>query len=224
MRDKSYVLMTKTLLIFLSCVLVAIGVSLFLQSALGTDPISVLIDGIRRTFQLSFGTVQLIYNLTLLFLAVIFSRKYIMLGTVASAVITGPLLNFFDPVILSLVGTQPNLQTRVIMIALGQVILCFGVALNLATKFGFGALDALVVTLCETFKLKYRNMKILIDLGHVIGGILLGGVFGIGSILGVVAGGPFIAFFIQWINETIIRKLKLNEFAQASKVIVIENL
>lgn len=104
------------------------------------------------------------------------------------------------------------------MITTGQVILCFGVALNLATKFGFGALDALAVTFCEKFKLKYRNMKILLDLGHVIGGVLLGGVFGIGSILGVVAGGPFIAFFINWINGTIIRWLKLNEFAQEDEV------
>ncbi|MFZ2256650.1 MAG: DUF6198 family protein [Clostridiaceae bacterium] len=218
MRDKSYVIISKTILIILSCVLLAIGVSLFLQSAMGSDPISVLIDGFRRTFHLSFGTVQLIYNLILLFLAVLFSRKYIMIGTVASAMITGPLMNFFDPIILALVGAQPDLQSRIIMITTGQVILCFGVALNLATKFGFGALDALAVTFCEKFKLKYRNMKILLDLGHVIGGVLLGGVFGIGSILGVVAGGPFIAFFINWINGTIIRWLKLNEFAQEDEV------
>lgn len=94
MRDKSYVIISKTILIILSCVLLAIGVSLFLQSAMGSDPISVLIDGFRRTFHLSFGTVQLIYNLILLFLAVLFSRKYIMIGTVASAMITGPLMNF----------------------------------------------------------------------------------------------------------------------------------
>ena len=133
-------------------------------------------------------------------------------------------MNFFDPVIRSMVGPGPDLKTRVLMIALGQIILCFGVGLNLATKFGFNASDALIVTVCEKFKLKYRNLKVLFDLGHVGGGVLLGGVFGIGSVLGVMAGGPLIAFYIKWINDNIIRKLKLNEFAEENGVIIIENI
>lgn len=224
MKDTAYVLITKTLLVILSCVLLAIGVTLFLQSTLGSDPISVLLDGLRRTFDLSFGAVQLIYNIVMLILALIFSRQYIMLGTIASSLITGPLMNVFEPVILNLVGPGPDLKTRIVMITLGQIILCFGIGLNLATKFGFNASDALIVTMCENFKLKYRNLKVLFDLGHVGGGVLLGGVFGIGSVLGVVAGGPMIAFFISWINGTIIRKLKLNEFATESGEVVVETI
>ena len=224
MKVKPYVLITKTILVILSCVLLAVGVCLFLQSTLGSDPISVLLDGFRRTFNITFGTAQLVYNIVMLILALIFSRQYIMLGTVASSLITGPLMNFFDPVILSVVGPEPDLKTRIVMIAIGQIILCFGVGLNLATKFGFNASDALIVTVCEKFKLKYSKLKVLFDLGHVGGGVLLGGVFGIGSVLGVIAGGPLIAFYIKWINDNIIRKLKLNEFAQESGMMVIENI
>lgn len=213
MNQKTRVLAAKTGLTVLSCIFVAVGICLFLQSALGSDPISVLLDGVRRTTGITFGTAQFIYNLVFLSLALVFSRKYIMLGTVAGSLLTGPLINLFDPLVQSVVGQSPDLWTRYLMIAVGQVILCAGVGLNLATKFGFGALDSLVVTLCERYKLKYKNLKILSDLAHVVLGILLGGVFGIGSILGVALGGPFIAFFMKSMNETLIRWLRLNEYA-----------
>lgn len=212
MNNKLDVMIKKTLLTVLSCALVAIGVSLFLQSTLGSDPISVFLDGIRRTFGITFGTAQLMYNAIFLAIALVFARKYILFGTVAGSIITGPLMIFFEPVVQSLVGTQPDLATRFVMIALGEILLCMGIGMNLAAKFGFGAQDAILMRLYERYRYKYRNLKILSDTVHVIVGILLGGVFGIGSVLGVVAGGPLISFFMNLINNTLIRALRLNEF------------
>ncbi|ETA80744.1 YczE/YyaS/YitT family protein [Youngiibacter fragilis] len=215
MKDKPNVLVKKMFLSACSSTLVAIGVCLFLQSRLGSDPITVWLDGVRHSLRTSIGNASLINNSIMLSLALIFARKYIYVGTVMGSLIVGPMMNLFDPIIVNIFSANPTLYMRFVMMAIGQVILCMGTGLNLSLKFGFGTTDSIIVTICDHLKLKYRNMKIIFDLGYTIAGILLGGVFGIGSVVGVLTGGPMIAFFMRFINGSLIRKLKLNEFAES---------
>jgi uncharacterized membrane protein YczE len=101
------------------------------------------------------------------------------------------------------------------MILIGQVILCIGIALNLSANFGFGTVDSIIVTMCDHKNWKYKNLKVIFDLGYTAFGILLGGVFGIGSILGVVTGGPLISYSKKVIDNTVIKWLQLDEYEES---------
>lgn len=210
MKIRPDILIKKSILITFATVLVAVGVCLFLQSALGSDPITVWIHGLRTAMGVSMGNASLLNNLVMLVLAVVFARKYIYIGTVIGALATGPLMNLFEPVVTHLFGSEPDLILRFCMMFLGQMILCAGVGLTLSVKFGFGTTDSLIVMLCTHYHLKYKNLKILSDLAYTGAGMLLGGVFGIGSVLGVVSGGPLIAFFERHLWDPLIKGLKLN--------------
>lgn len=205
------VLIQKTILNTFATMLVAVGICFFLQSRLGSDPITVWVDGLRHTLNISMGNASLLNNVVMLILAIVFARKYIYIGTVIGALATGPLMNFFAPLVTNIFGADPNLVNRTIMMVIGQIIVCCGVALTLSVKFGFGATDSVLVTLCRHFKLKYRNVKILSDVVYTGLGILLGGVFGIGSIVGVLTGGPLITFFEKHLWDRVIRSLNLNQ-------------
>lgn len=210
-KEPSDVILKKSILISFSTVLIALGITLFLQSRLGSDPITVWIDGLRLSLALPMGTASLYNNLVMLALAILFARKYIHIGTVIGAVVTGPLMNLFDPVIYKIFGADPRLGTRIGMMLLGQVVLCYAIALNLSVKFGFGTVDSLLVRLCEKFRLKYKVIKMLSDLIYTIAGILLGGVFGFGSVISVLTGGPLIAWFMEKFTEPMAHQLHLNE-------------
>lgn len=197
MKETKEIILIKSILTIISTVLIAIGICLFLESSLGSDPITLWIDGLRRSLNMTMGNASLLNNLVTLALAVLFARKFIHLGTVINAVGIGLLMNLFSPWILQIVGDDPTLVMRVAIMLLGQLILTFGVALNLSTRFGFGTTDALLVRLAERFRLKYRNLKTLADLTYTVAGILLGGVFGVGSLVAVLSGGPLIAYFMK---------------------------
>lgn len=210
MKYQPDILIKKSILITFATILVAVGICLFLQSALGSDPITVWVDGLRHTLKISMGNASLLNNLVMLLLAVLLARKYIYIGTVIGALGTGPLMNFFEPLVTKVFGADPDLYRRVLMMSLGQVILCAGVGLTLSVKFGFGTTDSLIVKLCTRYHLKYKNVKILSDLAYTGAGMLLGGVFGIGSVVGVLSGGPFIAFFENHLWDPMVKHLKLN--------------
>lgn len=201
------VTLKKTVLVSFSTILVALGVALFLQSQLGSDPMTVWVDGLRRAMRIPLGNASLIYNLVMLLLALIFARKYIHLGTVIASLGVGPMLKVLDPLLIQLLGANPNMQTRVAMMLTGQIILCYAIGLNLSLKFGFGTADALIVRLCESYHLKYKNVKILADLLYTLGGVLLGGIIGIGSLVAVVTGGPLITWFMVRGTDPMVEKL-----------------
>lgn len=197
MNQTTEILVKKTILISLSTLLIALGITLFLESSLGSDPLTIWVDGLRHSLGISMGNASFLNNGVTLLLAAIFARKFIHLGTVIGALAIGPLMDWFAPGVEALAGFAPGLWIRVVMILVGQFTICFGVALNLTVKFGFGTTDALLVRLCERFHLKYRNLKLLSDLSYALAGILLGGVFGIGSVVAVLTGGPIISWFME---------------------------
>ena len=107
----------------------ALGCSAFVLSGIGTDPFSMLMQGVARTAHISNGAAHIAINFTLLVLYFFIDRKYILLsdklhlqfrwmrvavdltfvvsglllggvigvGTVITALLTGPIVQFFMP-------------------------------------------------------------------------------------------------------------------------------
>ena len=211
MKKTNEIKLKKTALIILSTMMMAFGISLFLESKLGSDPLSVWSDGLGNSLNIAVGNANLIHNLVLLALVLIFARHFVKWGTAINAVTLGLLMNLFGPWILQIVGSDPSMTVRVIMLLVGQTTLCFGVAINLTTKFGFTVAEGLIVQMSEKFKVKYRTVKMLFDFTHTVGGVLLGGVFGIGSVIAVLTGGPLVTFFREYGAENVVGLFKVPE-------------
>ena len=211
MKKTSEILIKKTGLIILSTMMMAFGISLFLESKLGSDPVSVWSDGLGNTLNIAVGNANMIHNIFLLVLVLVFARRFVQWGTAINAVTLGLFMNLFGPMILQVVGPQPSLVIRGIMLAMGLTALCFGVALNLTTQFGFTVAEGLIVQISEKFKVKYRTIKMLFDFIHTAGGVLMGGVFGVGSVLAVLTGGPLISFFRTHGAEQMVKAFKIPE-------------
>lgn len=70
----------------------ALGCSAFVLSGIGTDPFSMLMQGVARTAHISNGAAHIAINFTLLVLYFFIDRKYIRAGTFAALFITGPMI------------------------------------------------------------------------------------------------------------------------------------
>ena len=82
-------------LLLLGLTIAHFGVTLFLQSSLGSDPFSVLVQGISVQAGLSFGTIHIIVTCSLMALMLIGARGYVLPGTVVCAFCGGPIIDAF---------------------------------------------------------------------------------------------------------------------------------
>ena len=146
---KQEVVLKRTVLCVIGTILIGLGVTIFLKSQLGSDPTSIWVDGLHAFFSISYGNASLVNNIITLGIALIVARKYIYVGTVIGALLTGPVMNFFDPYIDMVFSTNPSFIIRLFMIVLGHIIVCNGIAFNLAAKFGFSPPDCIITAICD---------------------------------------------------------------------------
>ena len=74
--------------------LTGLGVALFVHANLGSDTITVFVDGLHRTLNVSYGTASRIYNVIMLIIALIVSFKNIGWATIIYALTVGFAMDF----------------------------------------------------------------------------------------------------------------------------------
>ena len=83
------------LMMLAGIVLSALGMALYYYSALGSDPVSLFIDGLHIWLGLSYGTVLNGFNAVVLAVVVLFARNEARIGLVVSLVFSGTLLDMW---------------------------------------------------------------------------------------------------------------------------------
>ena len=188
------------LLIFLVMNLVGAAVALFLENGLGSDSIGLLCDGLHRMTGLSYGNASMLYNLAIIAAAAVFARGNLGAGTIVYALASRYFIDFhcwlMDPFAL---GGNPFLL-RFLGFAVGQIFLSLALAILIQMNLGMNALDALLTRLSQRVKLPYAALRTGADLTYVVIGTLMGGVFGIGTILSVLLTGTMIRAFTRCLS------------------------
>lgn len=166
-----------------SVLLIGIGVSTFVECRLGSDTLTVLLEGLHKNFNISLGSANRICNYTLLLLALLLSRKEIGLATVVSTLTAGYAIDFFYPLIQSLeIHTYPFMM-RVVIIFIAQLCLAFSYAILIKYRKGMQSMDAIIYFFVNNFHIPYMAGRIIMDTIFTVSGWLLGGVVGIGTII-----------------------------------------
>lgn len=207
MRSKINIIIQKSFLIIIAITIASIAISLFYALNIGADPFSVLVDGEHNLLKLDYGTVTTINNIVLITFGLIFGRKYLKIGTLISAFLFGPLLNFFVPIFNSLITESIGFYVRFALLFPTVAILGFGVAMIISLDFGVGTVELLTLTIRDATKLKLRWVKMGLDLIFTVAGFLMGGIVGAGTIIGVFLTGPIIGLalphlrmFVKWLK------------------------
>lgn len=146
-------------LLMIGLIIAHLGVTLFLLVDLGSDPFNVLIQGIFRRISASgtasfftHGRVHVAISLLIILILIFADRSYIKIGTLLCMIFGGPIIDVFSLVLNPIIGKVTALPVRIIILALGCVII----------------------------------------------GWLLGGTFGIGTIICAALVGPVAGFFMPF--------------------------
>ena len=208
--SKSYRETVYRLLILLVGLTIAhLGVTLFLLANLGADPFNVLIQGIhlltgKASLHITHGTVHMAVCFLIILILLIVDRSYIKAGTVVCMFCGGPIIDFFSWILQGLGISQAILPVKVIVLILGCVILAFGMTIVIRSEAGTGPNDLVAVVISEKSRIRFGAVRIATDVLFVVAGFLLGGKFGVGTLICAFLVGP-VADFCMPVSEAIVR-------------------
>ena len=196
MNRKTKEAVLRLVLLFVGLVIAHLGVTLFLLAELGADPFNVLIQGLRllvvRTglFAPTHGTVHVCVCFLIILILLIVERSYVKAGTLVCMFCGGPIIDFFNWLLSPLGIGGAALPLKLAVLTLGCIVLAFGMSLVIRSEAGTGPNDLVAVVISEKSGVRFGIVRVATDFLFVLAGFLLGGKFGVGTIICAFLVGP----------------------------------
>lgn len=177
-----------------------LGVTLFLQANLGSDPFNVFVQGLYRRISallpLTHGWVHMGISFLIILALLIVDRKYIRIGTLLCMVLGGPIIDGFTLILGNVIHAESPIIWRFLCLALGCVILAFGMTIVINSEAGTGPNDLVAVVLSEKTGKKFGIVRVVVDVCFAAIGFLLGGTVGAGTLICAFLVGPLAQVFL----------------------------
>lgn len=167
----------------------ALGVTFLLQSGLGVSPWDVLASGLANTIGISVGKSIVLISVIIVAASVL-SGSSIGTGTLLNMLLIGTYIDVIQS--FGIIQTPDSFLMKLAWIFIGTIILNFGIYLYFAQGLGAGPRDGMMVILANKFNLTVGVTKIIIEVVVVIAGALLGGMFGLGTVVIALCSGPML--------------------------------
>lgn len=181
-------------LLLLGLTIAHLGVTLFLQADMGSDPFNVLIQGLFRFFPwpafLTHGGVHVGVSFLIILVLLVVDRSYIRIGTLLCMVLGGPIIDVFTLLLAPVVHSQSALVLRLLALVLGCVILAFGMTIVIKSGAGTGPNDLVAVVISDKSGKKFGVVRIVVDVCFAGVGFALGGTLGLGTVICACLVGP----------------------------------
>ncbi|MDA0410650.1 hypothetical protein FXE12_01360 [Lactobacillus sp. SL9-6] len=181
-------------LALLGIFLVCMGVAFNNNTQLGNDPVGIIYDGLRTTFHLEqtqLGTVSNYLNVVLIIGLFFMGRHYASWGTLMYLVPYGVFVSI-GSALYPMIFTSTTLLGRSLGGLVGISLYYLGISLFVAADIGVDPFNGFMLTLRDKTGWSMRRSKITFDGALIIMGVLLGGKFGIITILTALTTGPTI--------------------------------
>ena len=131
------------------------------------------------------------------------------IGTALCMLFGGPIIDLFTRLLQPLLagGSMP---LRLLLTTAGCVILAYGMTIVIRSDAGTGPNDLVALVISEKAGFRFSLTRITVDALFALGGWLLGGTAGLGTLVCMFLVGPVAGFFLpvngRWI-EALVRKL-----------------
>lgn len=184
-------------------VFVSIGASFFITANIGSEAITVFMQGIMLQTNSNYALAIIIANLVPVIVLFIIKRNDLLSFGSFAVILIGPLIDLW---LASGLFIQPTiLLMQLMFLLIGILASGLGLAVYIHANVGMSPFEALVVAISQKFKnVRFFLIKIVFDSLFLVIGFVLGGVVGIGTVISVLAFGPVINAYL-----VILKRIKL---------------
>ena len=180
----------KIIIIVIGSVIAAYGITLALYAGFGGATLAVLWQGISRTFHISIGMASLIVAIVMIVFAFFYDRSQIHIGTILYQIVYSLCVDLFANAHVY----STHLWVNALIMLLGVMLFAVGTGFYAAASLGRGSYEALTFSLAEKNGWQVKTVRMILDLVMVVAGVLLGGKFGVCTIVTILISGPMIQF------------------------------
>ena len=180
----------KIIIIVIGSIIAAYGITLALYAGLGGATLAVLWQGISKTFHISIGMASLIVAIVMIVFAFFYDRSQIHIGTILYQIVYSLCVDLFANAHVY----STHLWVNALIMLLGVLLFAVGTGFYAAASLGRGSYEALTFSLAEKNGWQVKVVRMILDIVMVIAGVLLGGKFGICTIVTIIISGPVIQF------------------------------
>lgn len=178
-----------------SMMFLSAGIVLFLKCRLGSDPQTVLYDGISVFFHISYSMAAGIYSWSAFILAFLFARKYFGIGSVLYTFSFSIFIGLNDRLLSYVDFPSISLWSRCLLVLGGELLLCAGLALSIWANFGMNCTLAILYKICDRTGINFKLLKTGNDVFFGAAGFLMGGLLGVGTVFSALVTGVMIYSF-----------------------------
>ena len=193
-------MLRRLLQLYIGLVLYGVSTALFVHANLGADPWDVFHLGVAKQLGISFGTVIILTGAAVLLLWIPI-RQMPGLGTVSNVIVLGLAAD-------ATLAVLPPLESMVARSALlvGAIVLnAIATGMYIGAGFGPGPRDGLMTGLHARTGWSLRGIRTAIELSVLLIGWLLGGKFGVGTVIYALSIGPLIQLCLPWLSQPVRR-------------------
>lgn len=185
------------------------GVTLFMLVDLGSDPFNVFIQGLDHFTPVSHGITHMCISSLIILVLLFWDRSYIKAGTVVCMVLGGPIIDLFTWMFGGIVNGEMFFPVRLLVMTAACLILAFGMTIVIQSDAGTGPNDLVAVVLSAKSHRKFSIVRVIVDFSFVLVGVILGGTFGIGTLVCAFVVGTAAGYFMpvssQLVHNTVRR-------------------
>lgn len=188
----------RVFIVFIGIYIMTISFSMFYWANMGSDPVSVLVEGLSKTLNITYGIASTCVNLILFIIVFIFNKRAIGIATVISVLFTGVFLNFNMDILFRICSPDElSYAARVLIPIIASVINCASLGLYLSMDLGASAFDGVVLTVTDKMKVSYKSAMYLVNGMMFCLGVAQGGVWGYATIVSLLLSGILFERFLK---------------------------
>lgn len=172
-------------------VIVALGISMTIKGyRLGIGPWDVFHVGLYERFGLTIGTWSILTGFMIIGGTAFVIKELPKIGTWLNMILLGIFIDIFN----WLLPDPDTLVPQVIIFVLGVVIMGYGAGAYISTNIGAGPRDSLMLVIVEKSGFSIKRVRTSIEIIVAIGGWLLGGPIGVGTVIIALLIGQLVHF------------------------------
>jgi len=177
----------------LAMMVTALGISLMIRADVGMNPWWTLTFGLSQYTGLSLGLIVQFLGLIFIGLAFLLGVKP-GLTTILDMFLVGFYINVLSHIQIAI----PDIYIiKILLSILGIIIFCLGLSLTVSTGLGAGPKDSFTFAIVKKTKISISKVKLTIESLTFILGVILGGPFGLGTILATLLTGRLLSLYLK---------------------------
>ena len=213
---KAINLIKRLVMFFVGMSIIQFGVALFLKTSIGSDSFTVFTEGLATVLnktglkdlsivhmitgraEVTPGVANMIILIVLFIGILIVDRKRIKIGTLICVIGVGPIIDLGVKAVSYFPIESANIFVKMLLVLGGCFIIAVGFSIMSESDIGVAPNDIVPFIIKDKLNCQYRWVRIGFDATFLIIGFIFGGTIGMGTVIAMLATGPFIQLLLPY--------------------------